>query len=231
MHKILVFDLDGTLAGLGKGIQETDLFMLKKLEQMGYQIAICSGKPTYYLCGFMRQVELKNPILIGENGGNIQFGVDLPPERFYLYPYSETAREQIKTMRAVIEERFYQDVWFQPNVVGLTPFPKEEKIFDEIAHLLETKKDYLTDVLVYRHVDSFDITPKEINKYNGLQFLGELAGIGREDMIAIGDGVNDVPMLEYADYAIGIGEKMKEYTDVCFDDITSALTYIVEHKI
>ncbi|MBQ3002547.1 MAG: HAD hydrolase family protein, partial [Clostridia bacterium] len=51
MHKVLVFDLDGTLAELGKGITQENIQKLFQLESMGYRIAVCSGKPTYYLCG------------------------------------------------------------------------------------------------------------------------------------------------------------------------------------
>ena len=62
---------------------------LRQLEERGVRIAVCSGKPTYYLCGFLRQVELRDPILIGENGAVIQMGVELPPRNFYILPYPQ----------------------------------------------------------------------------------------------------------------------------------------------
>lgn len=82
MYKLIVFDLDGTLAPHGKGMLPENLEKLKALEQKNVRIAICSGKPTYYLCGFMRQIGLEKPILVGENGAVIQFGVALPPRDF-----------------------------------------------------------------------------------------------------------------------------------------------------
>ena len=68
MYKLIVFDLDGTLAALGKGIAPQSIAALRRLEDAGARIAICSGKPTYYLCGLMRQVELRAPVIVGENG-------------------------------------------------------------------------------------------------------------------------------------------------------------------
>ena len=44
MMKLIVFDLDGTLAALGKGIEPKNLEQLKALEDAGARIAICSGK-------------------------------------------------------------------------------------------------------------------------------------------------------------------------------------------
>lgn len=230
MYKLLVFDLDGTLAKVGKGIEEETLALLKRLEKDGYQVAICSGKTTFYLSGFMRQIGLENPVLIGENGANIQFGIELPPKRFFLYPYSQEAGVQMKKIGKEIEALVGKDIWHQPNIVGLTVFPKDEETFEKIAALVETRRAELKDVIVYRHVDSFDITPKEINKYNGLKYLSELTGIKAEEMLAVGDGVNDIPMFEYAGFSIGIGDGLKEHTDICFDSIIEALRYIEKRK-
>ena len=71
-QKLIVFDLDRTLADIGAGILPADIEALKALERKGARIAICSGKPTYYLCGFMRQVGLEQPILVGENGAHAE---------------------------------------------------------------------------------------------------------------------------------------------------------------
>ena len=78
MIRLAVFDLDGTLAPLGKPVAPETVALLHQLENTGVRIALCSGKPTYYLCGFARQLGLADPILVGENGAVIQLGVDLP---------------------------------------------------------------------------------------------------------------------------------------------------------
>ena len=48
--RLVVFDLDGTLAPVGKGMAQEDVKLLKKIEDCGIKLAVCSGKPTYYLC-------------------------------------------------------------------------------------------------------------------------------------------------------------------------------------
>jgi len=220
--KLLVFDLDGTLAELGKGILSENIELLKVIEKKGVRIAICSGKPVYYLCGFMRQVGLKCPILIGENGAVIQFGVDLPPEKYYVLPYSKEAKRSIRFLREKIEE-VLPNMWYQPNEVGLTPFPKSEEEFEIITSILERYSNEIEDVDVYRHVDSFDITPKGISKKDGLKYLGELLGISSEEMVSVGDGVNDYPMFEYTGYSIGVNVEDEEKVDLNLKDIKQAL--------
>lgn len=231
MHKLLVFDLDGTLASVGKSMANADVEKLLELEQQGYTIVICSGKPTYYLCGFARQLGLQAPILIGENGATFQFGVELPPTRYEVHPYSERARAQLDMMRALIDRECGDKVWYQPNEVGLTPFPKDEKTFEVIQKLMNERVGLLSEILVYRHIDSFDLTPKNINKQNGLAYLSELTGFECKDMVAVGDGVNDIPMFEYADVAIGIGGEITESVDFIFATISEALNFILEKTI
>ena len=226
MIKLIVFDLDGTLAALGKGIEPENLELLRALEAAGARIAICSGKPTYYLCGFMRQVGLKAPVLVGENGAVIQLGVDLPPRDYHVAPYSPAAKRSIRLLRERIEQTV-PGMWYQPNEVGLTPFPRNDAEFDAVQGCIDALKNEIKDVIVYRHCDSFDITPDGITKKSGLERLGALLDIRAEETIAVGDGVNDYPMFEYAGHAVGVNVKDESKVDVNFATANEAFKYLL----
>ena len=83
-------------------------------------------------------------------------------------------------------------------------------------------------MLLYRHCDSFDITPEGITKKSGLARLGALLGIAPEETIAVGDGVNDYPMFEYAGLSVGVSVKDESRVDVNFAGIGEALTYLLD---
>lgn len=227
MIRLIVFDLDNTLAKVGKGILPETLLLLKEIEKKGIQIAICSGKPVFYLCGLMRQAELTDPILVGENGAVIQFGVDLPPRRYEVQKYSKEAKETIRFLRGKIEE-LLPHVWFQPNEVGLTPFLTKQEEFDVINKCLEDYKEHVNDVIVYEQFDCFDITPNGITKKSGIEKLANMLGVYPEEMIAVGDGINDYPMFEYAGIALGVNVKETDRVDKNFTSIIEALEYIGE---
>ncbi|MBQ9765730.1 MAG: HAD family phosphatase [Lachnospiraceae bacterium] len=231
MHKLLVFDLDGTLAPVAKGTSYDNIGRLKKLEQMGYRIVICSGKPTFYLCGFARQLELDSPILIGENGAVVQYGVSLPPKRYEVYPCTDRAKEQLKAMKDKISKACGDRIWYQPNEIELTPFTGEAEVLDIIQEIVDNSKDELDELLVYRHWNCFDFIPKNIHKANGIEMVAKLEGLDRKDTLALGDGVNDVPMFQYADISMRIGNDLDYPTDYSFDDISSALDYVMEQKL
>lgn len=206
MIRLMVFDLDSTLAPLGEGIGEKELELFRKIEEYGVRIAICSGKTCDYLCGFMRQVGLKNPILIGENGAVIRFGVDLPPKHHHKIHFSEKTARALEEIKKMLEEQF-PHIWFQPNKIGVTPFPTSGEEFEKIQRILDCWRKDKEEIQVFRHVDSFDIVPAGIDKTAGIQYVLDVLGITRDNIIAIGDGVNDYCMFEMAGYSVGVNVK------------------------
>jgi hypothetical protein len=175
----------------------------------------------------MRQVGLKRPILVGENGAVIQFGVDLPPREYEILPYSEDAGNTISYLRENIQ-KMIPHVWFQPNVVELTPFLTQEEEFDQIDEFLQEHTDQIRDVTIYKQVDCYDVVPNGISKASGLTALGERLGISSEETIAVGDGINDYPMFEYAGLSVGVNVKEENRVDHNFPNSTEALKYILD---
>jgi len=225
MMKLIVFDLDNTLAEVGKSILPETVEILKKMENAGIRIAVCSGKPTFYSCGLMRQAGLEDTVLIGENGAVIQFGVELPPKRYEVQKYSKDAKETISFLREKIKE-VLPKVWFQPNEVGLTPFLTKQEEFDAVNKILEDYKEQVKDVIIYEQADCFDITPVGITKKSGIENLAKILGVNPEEIIAVGDGINDYPMFEYAGTALGVNVKEEDRVDRNFSSISDALAYI-----
>ena len=155
----------------------------------------------------------------------IQFGVDLPPRDYHVAPYSDAAKRSIRLLREALEQAV-PGMWYQPNEVGLTPFPRDEAEFAAVQRVIDALAPELRDVIVYRHCDSFDITPDGITKKTGLARLGALLGIPAEETICVGDGVNDYPMFEYGGLAIGVHVKDEEKVDRNFASISDALAFL-----
>jgi hypothetical protein len=69
---------------------------------------------------------------------------------------------------------------------------------------------------------SGEVTMAGINKAYGMHIIGEYLNCTREDMIAFGDGPNDIDMLEYAGTGIAMGNA-GEYTKAAADMITDRI--------
>ena len=117
----------------------------------------------------------------------------------------------------------------------------DEEIFLGIQKLIDENRFELDELQIYRHCDSFDFVPNNINKKNGISYLAKLLNIECSEMIAVGDGVNDIPMFEAADISIGvIGEpamddqgnllenQIEKYIDYGFTSIGEVLDFILD---
>ena len=226
MEQLIVFDLDDTLCKVGKGMEPEDVELLRELEHTGARIALCSGKPTYYLCGFMRQIGLKDPVLVGENGAVIQFGVELPPRRFYVQPYSPAAGRSLNLLKERISAAL-PGLWFQPNTVMVSPFPYEEEQFEVIQRILDESWPEVEDVFYYRHWDCFDILPVGVNKGSGVAALGRLLNIPASQTVAVGDSLNDYAMFDYAGLALGVNAADESRVAANFSSTGEMLSYLL----
>ena len=230
MLKAIVFDLDETLCKTNKGILQKNVRLLKKIEKSGIRIVISSGKPTYYLCGFFRQVGLKSPILIGENGAIIQFGIDLPPKVYYSLEYNKDAEKNIDFLKYEIKQNF-KDIFWQPNTTGIAVFAKSKLEYNKLKNMLKNNQSKLANLNIYYHSNSIDILPKEINKFNSLKFLCEKLNIKRNEIIAVGDELNDYPMFEFVKISYGINIADSTKVSKVFKTINQALNFIIENNI
>jgi Cof subfamily protein (haloacid dehalogenase superfamily) len=81
-----------------------------------------------------------------------------------------------------------------------------------------------------------DIMTEGVTKGNALKDLAEILKIKREEIIAIGDNHNDISMLEYAGYAIAVGnaeQVVKDIADLVTvtndeDGVAKALRYVLK---
>ena len=77
---------------------------------------------------------------------------------------------------------------------------------EEMANFQKKYEDIIKDrysgVLSQPYV--YEILPKDNNKGTGLKKLAEKLGIKQEEVMAIGDGNNDIEMFEYANYSIAM---------------------------
>jgi HAD superfamily hydrolase (TIGR01484 family) len=64
-----------------------------------------------------------------------------------------------------------------------------------------------------------DIAPREVSKASGLDFLCAHLGVDRADVLAVGDGRNDVELLRWAEHGIAMGHAPEEVRAVA-DDVT-----------
>ena len=87
------------------------------------------------------------------------------------------------------------------------------------SNKLSTILGKISEMGLYATTSSYgmiEIMQKNVNKFNGLSEISYLLGISKEEMAAIGDQDNDIPMLENVGISFAMGnaiDKVKEISD------------------
>ena len=246
-YKLLVLDVDGTLVNNEREISKRTLATLLKVQQMGVRIVLASGRPTYGLMPLAKALELGNYggfiISYNANNGEILFERRINPEMlpylekkahknsFDIFTYHDDTiitdspeneyirnEAQLNNLDIIVEDEFSIAIDFAPCKCVLVGDDEQALI-----SLEEHWKKRLDGVLdAFRSEPYFlEVVPSGVNKANTLGVLLEHLGVTREEIIAIGDGVCDVTMLQLAGMGIAMGHS-QDSVKVCADYVTAS---------
>jgi hydroxymethylpyrimidine pyrophosphatase-like HAD family hydrolase len=225
--KLLALDLDGTLAVINSPISDETILLLKQIAAKGVALAILSGKPTAYLTGLARQIGIKEIILSGENGAEVQFGLSYPPQAFYQLSES---RPNYAQLFDYLTNRYQNKIWIQPNNVNFSVFASP-MILQEIYLIFSDYLKQKNNLTLYLHADCVELVDKSISKANALNFMLQHLELKSANVCAIGDGENDIEMLQQAAVRVSIKKQLPVENLQVFDSIEMALMIFIEKHL
>ena len=91
---------------------------------------------------------------------------------------------------------------------------KKEILEKEDLEVIQIKKyDKYKDEIINQEYEYLDVSPKEITKYNALEQLSTYLNISDQDIMAVGDNINDMEMIENAGIGVAINGSYKDVLD------------------
>ena len=195
-YEIIVLDLDGTLTNRDKVITPRTKAALMKAQERGKKVVLASGRPTQGVMPLAKELRLEeySGYILSFNGGriiNCKTG-----ETVFARSLPVSANKKIIGLA-------------EENQVDIVEVPKFLMMEDgDYLAMVEPKVKAAMgkNFSVYRSDPFFlEILPKGIDKAQSLERLLEVLGLTREQMIACGDGYNDLTMIKYA----GLGVAME----------------------
>lgn len=227
MIKVIIFDIDGTLRVPNEPIELGVVDRLHRLIRHDVLISLVSGKGALYLFGLAEGIGIPNPLVAGENGAVIF----RPLEKVeIIYPVPEETRYGLEYVRIHLWHQFRDGIWFPQNRSGVTAFVKPGLSVDDVYRSARSfiTEHRLTDLYALPHWDAVDILPRGLDKGVFIQYLKAI-GYQLEEVIAVGDALNDIPMLDLVGKSITFEssvEQVKDSADIIVPDIYSAFGVI-----
>ena len=195
--KAIAIDIDGTITDESKVLHTGAIESLRRIEAAGIPVILCTGNVRAIVYGLWRFINLSG-VMVCENGGVIW------------HPNSEPL------LRADGNEAKNAAKWLSTKIEGLNEQGITTNAWRESEWCLKCDEDLgaIRDELSnsqWNHLSvvktGFAIHLMEpwINKGEGLTVGLEMMNISPEDVLAIGDAPNDIPMFELVHHSIAVG--------------------------
>lgn len=170
-----------------------------------------------------------------------------------LYYYKENLdkEEKNKTHIKIVEDLYKYLEERNEKIIKITICDKNKSIFNSILKKLKTIDDI--EVLEVSHmsrkmirqgteevpIEYFytEISAKNVDKWYAIEMLAEKLNIKKEEIVAIGDNVNDEKMIKEAGLGIAMGQSLPKITKISNyttnnnneEGVANALKYIISN--
>lgn len=106
---------------------------------------------------------------------------------------------------------------------SLMNFKKILSINKDIDSVFINKRGKYRDNIIGKDYEYLNISPININKNEALNFLSNYLHISKEDIMAIGDNVNDLEMVRESGIGVAVNES--------YDDLKNVAKYVTNNKV
>ena len=202
--------MDGTVISHKQGkVLESTKDAICQLRERGIKVFAATGRHILE----MEELPVKGISFDGYVMLNGQICLDGEKQLVYDFPI---AAEDTKRMIAVFEEKKIPVMLVGLNRMFIV-YDSESKVQQLMENLTDCKENVWNPM-------AFDIIPKRGGKAAGIRQILEHFKIGQEEIMAFGDGDNDIDMLRYAHIGVAMGnagENVKthaDYVTACVDD-------------
>ena len=248
MIKAVFLDFDGTLfSHLTNEIPDSTVEAISKLKENGILVFLCTGRALSEIIWFdLKGIEfdgriLNNGQLVVDNKGEIIFECPIEGElkagilklfnekKISMYLATENGlyinfvnAACIKCQNAVNSSIPPLGSYKGEKIYMASAFYDNEKTYDELIKL-----QYIADITQWTQ-GAVDIVPEGISKSTAIKQVIEKYDISLAQTLAIGDGENDIDMIEECDIGVAVGDaidELKDRADYVTDDIDNDGVY------
>ncbi len=230
--KLVAVDMDETLLDGTLKVSSRTCEAIQKAQEQGVFVTIATGRMFASTLPFAQQLNIKVPI-ITYNGGMVRSPVS-KEFLFYKTITSEVAskvvalfRERGWYLQSYMNDQLYvvelcEQSRIYEKLSGMKAIPLGAEFYSmkheptkmlclaEPHEMQEIKKGVIQEIGEELFVATskaiyLELTHPSVNKGHALGLLADSLHIKQEEVMAIGDSNNDIPMLEYAGFGVAMG--------------------------
>lgn len=250
--KLVICDVDGTLIDPTQQITPHFDELAALLHDSQVRFTLASGRSTAQLQQYIDKLGISEPVLINNGAGARQQGRALWDEKFdamcvkrailkanemdmaifmcegddeLIYRHNAYIQHEIDEFQRynhfyIPLEREWPQLRFEKVMIT---DPRKPGLVDEVLPELRMAEPQLT---VYRYDDRhLDIVKKGVSKGGAIIRLAKLLGIAPDEIMAIGDSLNDVELFQAVGFGVAVGNakpELRAYAGYCCENSYTA---------
>lgn len=239
---MLIFDLDGTLLDENKMVSINTMEYLKRMRKKGHKIVIATGRVKNSALDVTRGGEFVDAFicdtgaLIYDNQENRELFVRHLSRDFAEYILNLYDKNKMNYIDICDHDYIYKLTDVPEDYPIIINSNNKKEILDKVGDIIhvgisfydnkyaletyEKLKNEYKDLHVLLMQDSFsprkwiEIMPKDCNKPHAIKWLANHYNIKRDDIIAFGDGLNDIEMLSTCGIGVAMANALDEVKNV-----------------
>lgn len=268
MIKLIAIDLDDTLLNKEKQISKENKLAIKEAIDNNIEIVIATGRPYFRVKSILKELKLDNEFskVILLNGGYICNGINtltIYEKRLnnddiqkivkiinnYHLCFNVYQKDEIYTSKLsdeIINLPVYDGINFKyisnDEILNME-YAHKLIVAEDKQNIFKYKEEIIKQLPNYTVVQStpnfLEIAPYDINKGNAILKLANYLNIKQDEIMAIGDAENDLPMLNVARYKVVMENANSDIKNIasfitksCNDDgVAIAIRKVINEKI
>lgn len=233
--KAIIFDYDGTIKELSeqrisKEVEKT----LKEIKELGIRIIVATGRP-HNDCKYLIEEGLVDCIVSANGALTDTNNIVIHDKkidndkvlRFYNFTIEHkisatfySRKMQVNGIQTSLLDLGLKEIMnLDSNKLSIINLNLEQEVFLMCAFVEnrfdQKLKDVFPNMVLSRwHSKIVSILGTEVDKVTGISKALEYYNILPSECVAVGDGTNDIEMLEYVNYGIAIGRENKRLLSI-----------------
>lgn len=223
--KLVFFDIDGTLLDHDKKVPLSTKEAIHELKANGHEVAIATGRPPFLFKELREELGIDSYVSL--NGqyvvykGNLVYSNPIPPE--VLHSLNEYAVSLDQPIIYTSEENTKMNMTYHKRVEASyaphkLPIPECDPDYYLGRHIYQaalfcTKEEETSYIVKFDDLlrlvrwdeVGVDVIPNGGSKAAGIEKFIQHLGYKREEVIAFGDNLNDLEMLQFVGHGVAMG--------------------------
>ena len=256
--RMVVTDIDGTLVDSFQEISELNKEKIHAFQRQGGIVTLATGRMEEAAYRFVQEMDIRHPVILYNGGKIVDFSTNqcyfeavlttevvqaalqlMKRNPLNMIFYSEQ-KLWVREINSVISDYMNKDrvaclAWEAPDFllgskVNKILIIQEDQNFGSVLEVFLPMVGAACE-LVTSEATYMEILPHGVSKGNALKLLADQVGVEMKDVIAIGDHMNDLAMLQEAGLGVAVYNAHPDLKEHAQYIAPSNLEHAVAHVI